>query len=114
MAKNKNFEPSNAEDYLSQVKWKSDHAFRRTPWYLIPKWKYKPAPPYQNERLDSTFTQVFVFTLLLIPAGYILYLLFSGYFWSAFGIFAFTSFVVAILFLAIRDAQKKLKDKNDD
>ena len=56
----------------------------------------------------------FFFILFLIPAGYTLYLLFSGYFWKAFGIFAFTSFVGSILFLAIRDAQKKLKDKNDD
>ena len=114
MAKNKNFDPSDAEDYLSQMKWKSDHAYRRTPWYLIPKWKYKPSSPYRDERSDSAFTQIFFFILFLIPAGYTLYLLFSGYFWKAFGIFAFTSFVGSILFLAIRDAQKKLKDKNDD
>ena len=63
---------------------------------------------------NSAFTQIFFFILFLIPAGYTLYLLFSGYFWKAFGIFAFTSFVGSILFLAIRDAQKKLKDKNDD
>ncbi|HNB86173.1 MAG TPA: hypothetical protein PLF18_09455 [Anaerolineales bacterium] len=113
MAKNKNFEPSDAEDYLSQVKWKSDHAYRRTPWYLMPKWKYKPVSPYQNERLDPAFQQGFALILFLIPVGFSVYLLFSGYFWQAFAILAFTSFVGAILFLAIRDAQKKLKDKDD-
>ena len=113
MAKNKNLDPSDAEDYLSQVKWKSDHAYRRTPWYLIPKWKYKPSSFYQDERSDSAFTQIFFFILFLIPAGYTLYLLFSSYFWKVFGVFAFTSFVGSILFLAIRDAQKKLKHKDD-
>ena len=114
MAKNKNFDPSDAEDYLSQMKWKSDHAYRHTPWYLIPKWKYKPVSPYKKERPDSAFLQVVVVTLFVIPVGLILYAFFNGHIWEALGIFAFISFIGAILFLAIRDAQKKLKDKNDD
>ena len=88
MAKNKNLDPSDAEDYLSRVKWKSDYAYRRTPWYLIPKWKYKPVSPYKKERPDSAFLQVVVVTLFVIPVGLILYAFFNGHIWEALGIFA--------------------------
>jgi hypothetical protein len=112
MSKNTTPDPSAAEDYLSQLHWKSKNAYRGyMPWYLIPKWKYKPIIRKDYSKL--TFSNIFIFGLLIIIIGYLIYssvVYRSGL--AAFGLI-FAVIALIVLFLAARDVQKNSNDDND-
>ena len=77
------------------------------PWYLMPRWKYKPN---KQNYLNPAFPKVLfvgVFTILIA------YLIYSIAIYRS-GLYIFVLVVVllvaAILFLATRDAQNDFKD----
>ncbi len=108
MSKNNNTDPSDAEDYLRQLEWKSKNGYRRTPWYLIPKWKYKPIS--KTEYTNSSFSSIFV-GLFIVTIGILLYLIMVKHsFEAVFGLI-FALLVATILFFAIRDAEKNSSDE---
>jgi hypothetical protein len=105
MSKNKTPDPSDVEDYLSRLNWQS---YRRTPWYLIPKWKYKPTMRINS--VNPTIPRIFFVGGFLFLVGYLIYAIFvyrSGIF--IFGLIA-VLIIATILYFAIRDAQNTFKD----
>jgi hypothetical protein len=108
MSKNKSPDPSDAEDYLNQLDWQSRRFHRRTPWYLIPRWKYKPILRIKSG--NPVITRAFFVGGFLILVGYLIYAIFS----YREGILIFDLIIVlmiaAALFFAIRDVQNTFKD----
>ena len=112
MSKNKTPNPSDAEDYLNQLQWKSKNAYRRhIPWYLIPKWKYKPVR--REEPGKSNFLSGVIIGLFIIIIGFLFYSSIVNRSPQAIAGLVFGLIVALILFFAIREAQKNSSDDND-
>ena len=113
MSKNNTPDPSDAEDYLNKLQWESKPANRRRsiPWYLIPKWKYKPIR--REEPGKSNFLSGVIIGLFIITIGFLLYSSIVNRSPQAIAGLIFGLIVALVLFFAIRDAQKKSNDDND-
>ena len=111
MSKNKFPDPSDAEDYLAQIQWKSKITNRRVPWYLIPNWKYKPI--LRTDYSKSTFSSIFIVGLFIIIIGYLIYSIIvyqSGE--AVFGVI-FSILALLVLFFASRDVRKNSNEDDD-
>jgi hypothetical protein len=109
MSKNTTPEPSDAEDYLNQLHYKSKYGRRHGPWYLIPKLKYKPVLQIK----DTAFSGGVLWGFLIFFAGALVFSLILDF--SGFSIFMFVVVLLigVILFFAMRDAQKTFNDHDD-
>jgi hypothetical protein len=112
MSKNKNpNQSSDAEDYLARLDWQSKQwpYNHHTPWYLVPRWKYK-AVRQKAQQINQIFTSVISIGIFVAFAGYLLYLIITHY--SAWSIFLLVMglTIAAIIFFAIYDAFKKPTD----
>jgi hypothetical protein len=109
MSKNKSPDPSDAEDYLSRLQWKSENGYRRhLPWYLIPKWKYKPIS--RVELPNSTFSTFLIFGMFMFLIGYLIYSSIVDHSGLSTFVLIVVSIVAIILFFATRDAQNNFED----
>jgi hypothetical protein len=108
MSKDKTPDPSDAEDYLNRLNWQSKNPYRRTPWYLMPKWKYKPT--LQINGTNPTFSRILFIGVFLLLVAYLGYSIIAHQ--SGFSVFLLVVVLIiaAILYLALRDAQGTFKD----
>jgi hypothetical protein len=107
MSKNNSPDPSDAEDYLDQLQWKSKNGYRRTLWYLMPRWKYKPI--IRAERRNLTFSTFLVVGMSVFFIGYLIYSSVVDH--SGLSIFALivVTIIAIILFFATHDAKNKFE-----
>ena len=108
MSKNKSQDPSEAEDYLTRLQWRSNHADRHTPWYLIPRWKYKSVSRVEHE--DPSFLislALGIFMFLVVGLIYSSVVYHSG---LAIFILIAVLIIAMILFFAMYDAKNNFKD----
>jgi hypothetical protein len=111
LSKNKSPDPSNAEDYLSQLQWKSNITNRRKPWYLIPRRKYKPV--IRIEHPNPNFLTGLIVGIFIFLIGFLIYSSIIGHSGLSIFILVVVLMIAIILFFATRDAQKILNDDND-
>jgi hypothetical protein len=112
MAKNKNQQHNNAEDYLAQVEWHNQQLQRHPkiplPWYMEPKWKYKRVLSFKNSspKEVSALAKI-VITIVVLCVGYFL-------FRNALGLPIVLLIMGILFFFMIRDASKKPKEGDND
>jgi hypothetical protein len=111
LSKNKSPNPSDADDYLNQLHWKSKNAYRRTPWYLIPRRKYKPVIRIEHPNPD--FLTGLIVGIFIFLTGFLIYSSIIGHSGLSIFILVIVLIIAMILFFATRDAQKILNDDND-
>jgi len=112
MSKNNSPDSSDAEDYLNQLQWKSKIGYRRMPWYLMPRWKYKPVSRVEHPSLTfSTFLIVGMFIFLI---GYLVYSSVVDHSGLSTFVLIVVSIIAIILFFATRDAQNGFENDDND
>ena len=112
MAKNKNQQHDNAEDYLAQVEWQNQQSQRRPenplPWYMEPKWKYKRVSSFKESAAKELSTPAkILITVVALCIGYFLYK-------NAIILLIVLSSMGLFFFFMMRDATKKQKDGDKD
>ena len=108
MSKNNSPDPSDAEDYLSQIQWKSKNSFRRVPWYLIPRRKYKPVSRIKHP--NPNFSISLIFGLFIFLMGALIYSNIANLSGLSIFMLIVVSIIAIILFFAMRDAKNNFKD----
>jgi hypothetical protein len=108
MSKNNSPDPSDAEDYLNQLQWKSKNGYGRRPWYLMPKWKYKPA--IRPRQPNPTFSTILIVGAFIFLIGSLIYSSFVNH--SGLSTYALIviSIIAIILFFAMSDAKNNFED----
>ena len=112
MAKNKNQQHNNGEDYLAQVEWENQQSQRQPifplPWYMEPKWKYKRVLSFKNrsEKEISALAKILI-TIVVICIGYFL-------FRNAIGLLIVLLSMGILFYFMMRDASKKPKDGDNN
>ena len=112
MAKNKNLQHNDAEDYLAQVEWQNQQSQRQPkfplPWYMEPKWKYKRVLSFKNSSAKEISAPAkILITIVVLCIGYFLYK-------NAIGILIVLSIMGIFFFFMMRDVSKKQNDGDND
>ena len=112
MAKNKNQQHNNAEDYLAQVEWQNQQSQRQPifplPWYMEPKWKYKRIPLFKKSaKKEISALAKIIITIVVVCIGYILYK-------NAIALLILLLCMGIFFFIMMLDASRKPKDDDNN
>jgi len=112
MAKNRNQQHNNAEDYLAQVEWENQQSQRRPefllPLYMEPKWIYKRVSSFKNRSAKEISAPAkILIAIAVLCIGYFLYK-------NAIVLLIVLSIMGLFFFFMMRDASKKPKDGDND